>query len=408
MTSLLATRTVRTVPLPEPGRLVDLLPATRSLAWIREGQGLVGWGEVARVELAGPTRFADAQHWWRTLTEGAQIHDEVRLPGSGPVAFGSFSFDERTPSVLVVPEVVVGVRDGRWWLTSWGELPEVGPTGPAAAPTGVRLGPDDGQRYVRRVAEAVRRIGRGELAKVVLARSVPARLGAPLDVRAPLRALAAGYPGCWTYHVEGLFGATPELLVRLTAGVAASRVLAGTLRRPVDDSHDAAQAALLARSRKDLEEHEYAVRSVRDALAPHAAGIEVTGPFVLHLPNVLHLATDVTAAVTGGVTALDLVAALHPSAAVCGTPTEVALEVVRELEGLQRGRYAGPVGWVDARGEGEWGLALRCAQLDAGDRSVLRLYAGCGVVAGSVPADELAESEAKLLPVRQALGDPTP
>ncbi|MGH3370205.1 MAG: isochorismate synthase, partial [Nocardioidaceae bacterium] len=215
------------------------------------------------------------------------------------------------------------------------------------------------------------------------------------------------YPMTWTFHVDGLFGATPEMLVRRERGLVTSRVLAGTIRRTGDDGRDLALAATLARSSKDLEEHEYAVRSVADALAPHCTSMNVPeAPFVLHLPNVMHLATDVAGVVhdtDAGATSLDLAAALHPSAAVGGTPTEVAKALIAEIEGMDRGRYAGPVGWMDASGDGEWGIALRSAEVDG---PVVRLFAGCGVVASSDPEAELAEAQAKFVPVRDAVSGP--
>jgi menaquinone-specific isochorismate synthase len=181
-------------------------------------------------------------------------------------------------------------------------------------------------------------------------------------------------------------------------------VLAGTIRRTADDDHDSRLAGSLARSSKDLEEHEYAVRSVAEALAPYCSSLTYPeAPFVLHLPNVMHLATDVAGVVRGDVTSLELAAALHPSAAVGGTPTGAAMELIARLEGMERGRYAGPVGWMDASGDGEWGIALRSAEVSPDGRTV-RLFAGCGIVAGSDPDAELAESQAKLVPVRDALG----
>ena len=193
------------------------------------------------------------------------------------------------------------------------------------------------------------------------------------------------------------------MLVRLERGLVTSRVLAGTIRRTGDDTRDLALAASLARSSKDLEEHDYAVRSVVDALAPHCSSTNVPdAPFVLHLPNVMHLATDVTGVLRGDASALTLAAALHPSAAVGGTPTSDAVALIAEIEGLDRGRYAGPVGWIGAGGDGEWGIGLRSALVEDDGRRV-RLFAGCGIVADSVPADELAESTAKLVPVRDAL-----
>jgi menaquinone-specific isochorismate synthase len=256
------------------------------------------------------------------------------------------------------------------------------------------------------VAEAVRRISVGGISKVVLARDLVADLAEPLDVRSPLGRLAVDYPGCWTFHVDGFFGSTPEMLVRLERGLVTSRVLAGTIRRTGDDTHDLVLAGSLARSSKDREEHEYAVRSVADALAPHCTSMNVPeSPYVLHLPNVMHLATDVTGVIRHETSALNLAASLHPSAAVGGTPTAEALSLITALEKLDRGRYAGPVGWIGASGDGEWGIGLRSAQVEDGpDGPRVRLYAGCGIVADSVPADELAEAEAKLVPIRSALG----
>ncbi len=254
------------------------------------------------------------------------------------------------------------------------------------------------------VAEAVRRISDGDLEKVVLARDLVAESPTPVDPRWPLVRLAERYPRCWTFSVDGLIGATPEMLVRLERGLVTSRVLAGTIRRTGDDAHDLALAASLARSSKDLEEHEYAVASVARALAPHCSGTNVPEtPFVLHLANVMHLATDVTGVAADASSSLALAAALHPTAAVCGTPTADAALLIDEIEGMDRGRYAGPVGWIDASGDGEWGIALRCAQVDPDDPARLRLFAGCGIVAGSDPEAELAESVAKLVPMRDAL-----
>jgi menaquinone-specific isochorismate synthase len=403
--SLLAVSTVR---VDDAGALLALLPEQGALAWVQGGEGLVGWGESARLELSGPGRFAEAQAWWDALVARSVVHDEVGLPGSGLVAFGSFAFDPASgSSVLVVPEVVLGHRDGTWWRTTIGAGPAVD-TAPSAprAPSSVVFSDGDvtGAQWMTSVEQAVARIVDGDLGKVVLARSLDARADEPVDLRWPLRRLAEDYPGCWAFAVDGLLGATPEMLVRLEGGVATSRVLAGTLRRTGDPNEDSRRGAALGRSIKDVEEHGYGVRSVVDSLALHCTDVEVPGaPYVLELRNVMHLATDVRGVVSDGATSLQLVASLHPSAAVCGSPTEVALELIREIEGLDRGRYAGPVGWVDAAGDGEWGIALRCAEVDPQDSRRLRLFAGCGIVAGSQPLHELAESNAKLVPMRDAL-----
>ena len=399
--------TVSTVRVDDPGPLLDLLPEDGALAWVQGEEGLVGWGESARFEAIGPGRFAEAQAWWDALVARAAVHDEVELPGTGLVAFGSFAFDPAEgSSALVVPQVVVGRRGDTWWRTTIGLPVDELPRTPLRPPSSVVFSDAEvtGAQWMVSVEQGVARIQAGDLEKVVLARALDARADEPVDLRWPLRRLAADYPGCWAFAVDGMLGATPEMLVRLEGGIATSRVLAGTLRRTGDANQDSRRGAALGRSIKDVEEHGYGVRSVVDALALHCTEVEVpAAPFVLELRNVMHLATDVRGVVTDGASVLQLLASLHPSAAVCGSPTELALDVIRQIEGLDRGRYAGPVGWLDARGDGEWGIALRCAQVDPQDPRRLRLFAGCGIVAGSQPLHELAESNAKLVPMRDAL-----
>jgi menaquinone-specific isochorismate synthase len=333
------------------------------------------------------------------------------------VAFGSVAYAASSAEggTLVVPEVVVGRRRDRAWLTTVSAERAVAAV-PGGAEVAVQPAPEaprgvafnDGAlppaQWAGAVADAVARIMAGRLDKVVLARDLEVSTAAPLDVRWLLHRLAERYDTTWVFAVDGLVGATPELLVRREKGLVTSRVLAGTIRRTGDDTHDLALAGSLARSSKDLEEHEYAVRSVADALAPHCSSMNVPeAPFVLHLSNVMHLATDVAGVLADDASSLGLAAALHPSAAVCGTPRVAADALIAELEHMDRGRYAGPVGWIDADGDGEWGIALRCGLVGREDPSRMRLFAGCGIVAGSDPADELAESSAKLVPMRDAL-----
>ena len=408
----------RTVEIEDPGALLTLLPdlvAPEQVAsWVRRGEGLVGWGRALGFEAQGPDRFAAAERWWRQVVTHAVVRDDVRLPGTGPVCFGSIAFADDSPAgaALVVPEVVVGHRGSRFWLTTvtdgsvlpGGRLPA--PTGAPAAPHEVAFadGALSGAEWAGAVAAAVERIAAGELDKVVLARDLEVDAAEPLDPRWLLQRLAERYDNTWVFAVDGLLGATPEMLVRLEKGLVTSRVLAGTIRRTGDDARDLTLAASLARSSKDLEEHEYAVRSVADALEPHCSSMNVPeAPFVLHLSNVMHLATDVAGVLADGTTSLGLAASLHPSAAVCGTPTAVAADAIAELEHMDRGRYAGPVGWMDAAGDGEWGIALRCGAFDRADPRRMRLFAGCGIVAGSDPVAELAESDAKFVPMRDAL-----
>ncbi len=410
------TLVVRTVAIDDPGSagdLLRLLPAEAPLSWVRRGDGLVGWGSAARIDVAGPDQISTAQAAWAALVDRAVVRDEVGLPGTGPVAFGSFAFDPTTADgTLVVPSVLVGRRDGQTWLTTAGATATrrttVSVAAPVRTPGPVRYsaGALEPRGWADRVADAVAVIRSGGVDKVVLARDVVARTTDPLDVRWALDRLARRYDTCWTFCVDGLIGATPELLVRAERGLVTSRVLAGTIRRTGDDEADLARAGVLAHSSKDLEEHEYAVQSVAGALAPYCTSANVPDvPFVLSLPNVLHLASDITGVLASPTTgSLDLAAALHPSAAVCGTPAPAAADLIRQLEQMDRGRYAGPVGWTGADGDGEWGIALRSAQVDPTDPRTVRLFAGCGVVAASDPAAELAESEAKLEPMRYALG----
>lgn len=400
---------VRTRAIEDPENLIGLLPRTSdALAWLHSGEGIVGWGTARSFTTEGPGRFEAAQAWWQDIVEHAVVRDEVGGRGSGLIAFGTFTFAGEAGSALVVPEIIVGKRDGICWLTT------IRPAldrdvdlvhTPINEPRSVAFsdGDVDSQQWTGIVAGAISRIQAGELDKVVLARVVEAQLSEELDVRAPLSRLAENYPSCWTFLVDGFFGSTPEMLVRLDGGLVTSRVLAGTIQRTGDKDRDTALAGALAHSSKDLEEHEYAVRSVADALATHCTGMNVPdAPFVLHLPNVMHLATDVTGVLRDRSGILSLVESLHPSAAVGGTPTADAVKMIAEIEGFERKRYAGPVGWISASGDGEWGIGLRSGQvLESGDR--VQLFAGCGIVADSVPADELAESEAKLVPVRQSL-----
>ncbi|MBO1755097.1 isochorismate synthase MenF [Allobranchiibius sp. CTAmp26] len=409
---------VRTTRIPDPGDLTRLIPAdvppTDVLSWVRSGDGIVGWGRAAEIETGGTGRFRDAGDWWQEVITSAICRSEVDLPGAGLVAFGSFAFSKNSPAggSLIVPSTVVGRRGGIAWVTRISDRlePSTAP-GVAADPVGPGAarfsdGALSGAQWTQAVAHAVRGILAGDVDKVVMARDVIADTDAPIDPRWLIGRLATRYANTWTFAVDGLVGATPEMLVRREKGLVTSRVLAGTIQRTGDDAHDLALAGSLARSSKDLEEHEYAVRSVADSLRPHCSSMNVPeSPFVLHLPNVMHLATDVVGVLADYTTSLTLAESLHPSAAVCGTPTDAAAAMIGSLEHLDRGRYAGPVGWLDASGDGEWGIALRSGQLDAADPTRMRLFAGCGIVAGSEPEAELAESESKLLPMREALAD---
>jgi menaquinone-specific isochorismate synthase len=260
-------------------------------------------------------------------------------------------------------------------------------------------------QWERAVAAAVAAISAGSLRKVVLALEMNATAAADIDARVLLSRLAGRYPDCYTFACDGLLGATPELLIRRTDRQLHSLVLAGTMPRGGTPAADLALGAALLASSKDREEHHYAVADVAAALQPLCADLRVDEqPSLLQLANLQHLATQVDGQLpadeAANHSALALAAALHPTAAICGTPAEAAMELIRELEGMDRGRYSGPVGWVDAMGNGEWGIALRCG-LVAGRTA--RLFAGCGIVADSDPPAEVAEAQTKFWPMRYAL-----
>lgn len=402
---------VRTVAVPDPGDLLDRLPQPDVLAWLHQGAGLAGWGEAARVTLpAGEDRFTAGEKWLRSVFESVDIDDQVRVRGTGPVAFGTFTFDASSDgSVLIVPRTIVG-RDGqgRAWLTTVSGPGEpdgdASPAGAAPAHLQWRDGSLSAQQWGQAVAEAVTVIKAGSLRKVVLARDVFATAAEPIDARVLLHRLAHRYPECFTFACDGMIGATPELLVRRTGSQVSALVLGGTLPRGADQAQDEALGAELLASAKNTEEHAYAVASIRDSLGPLCDTLEVDPhPALLKFPNLQHLGTRIHGTLSENGTqrsALALAAAVHPPAAVCGTPTATALELIRDLEHMDRERYAGPVGWVDADGNGEWGIALRSAQLSG---RTARLFAGCGIVAGSDPAAEIAETIIKLKPMRDAL-----
>lgn len=423
--------------------LSDCLSVPEVQSWIRRGEGQLGFGEVERFMATGADRFIDAEAWWKQLTLEAEILDPVGHPGTGLVAFGSFAFSRTSHflSRLVVPELVLGVRDGIAWatlVTSDGSEPtearvrdgvvrvlDAGRTGaageerttaraawrPSAAVRGpVTLSPGGlgEQRWMDAVAAGVGRIAAGELEKLVLARDVVVHNGAGIERHGVLRRLAAAYRDTWVYGVDGLVGATPEMLIQVEGRTAQARVLAGTIdRREADGKGVEYAERLLMGSAKQRHEHEIAIQSLTTALEPFSEAMNAHAePFILELPNVFHLASDVKAEladVEGHIpTSLALVNALHPTAAVCGTPTEVAGALIRELEAMDRGPYAGPVGWLDAAGNGEWGIALRGGVVET--PTSMRLYAGCGIVEASDPAAELAETWAKFRPMLEALG----
>jgi menaquinone-specific isochorismate synthase len=401
-----------TTPLDDVRQLIPFLDSRDPLLWLRKGEGIAGLGEALRLDFSGPDRIADASAAWRETVAAATVRDDVRTPGTGLVAFGTFAFDDESTatSTLIVPEVIIGRRGNRSWITRitrTGEPTETARPRPTAFGDEYRLtllpGTLSPDGYRSAVASAVDRIREHGLSKVVLARDLRGHLPLESDLRRALVELALGYPDCWTFAVDGLVGSSPETLVRVHHGTVTARVLAGTISRGGDAASDKAAAAELTASAKDQGEHSFAVTSVMDALRPHSADLAASDePFTLKLPNLWHLATDIAGMLSDGSSSLDLAASLHPTAAVAGTPRDDAIALIRELEPFDRGRYAGPVGWVGGDGDGEWAIALRCAQVTpTGD---LTAYAGAGIVADSDPERELAETIMKFRPIVEAFG----
>lgn len=534
--------------------LTDFLYAPTSVScWLHEGYGLVGLGRLLTLSAqptpaepvstastesvstpsaepavsthfaqTGPSPSADAPNHnpprrieqlrqaWRHEVGQASWVDQVRRPGSGPLALGAITFSatSQASSVLVVPQVLVGRDRQGWWLTRFelspapttprGEVFRGQPytpqlsfvrtvadntapgnadlagildfvsvcaqgsasatkTSPAGAPahasgatsadspdviaqtnapavvqtsraavesakTNQSAALSDAQ-WSKAVELATQALKQQRAIKVVLARD--SYLSSPLTLGATLEHLATRFATTWTFSVDGMIGASPEMLLQLREREVFSRVLAGTARRRanMDQSELEQLADWLRHSPKNSREHQLAAASAVKALTPITEQLRVSEPFALTLPNVIHLATDIYGQVAGDTGALALVEALHPTAAVCGTPTAAAAQLITELEGMDRERYAGPVGWVDWRGEGQWCIALRSGQVlsptaqpadmqsgpagyPMGNQPVgsVRIFAGAGIMPDSVAADELAETNAKMAPMRAALG----
>jgi menaquinone-specific isochorismate synthase len=410
----LATLVARTRQLDHD---VDLLAVAGEdgVVFSRERHGLAGQGVAAWLEVPAGDPSAAAAAVAEALGAVA-ADDEVGLPGTGPVALGALPFDPRRSGWLAVPRVLVGrAPDGSRWVTTVGspdaEPPPLSAGAVAVAePTGFQIRaerpPGEWCETVRSVRDDLRTAG--TLRKVVLAREVVVEADQPLSVAAVLERLRHAYPSCMLFRTAGehpLVGASPELLVARTGDHVRAHPLAGTAPRSGDPSTDARLAAELIASTKDQEEHRVTIDMVHDTLLPFCSYLdEEAEPSVVAMANVQHLGTLVEGRLARPPAhVIELVRALHPTPAVCGVPREAALAVIERVEGIDRGCYAGPVGWVDAAGNGEWAVGIRCAEV-TGARA--RLFAGVGVLAGSDPQAELAETRAKLQALLSVLVQP--
>jgi len=432
----LAAITVALDPATDPTAVV-VASRRRGEPWFcleqpdREGSALAALGCVAALEAAGPGRFAAVAGQWRRLAADAACDPPDDGPrGTGPVAVGGFAFapeggrsphwEAFAPASLHVPEVAIVRRGDEVRLTlSALALPGDDPDELLAAleerlaelrsePLGL-LDPDPAVRvrvvgamppehYEHAVARAVERIRAGALEKVVLAREVQVHAGQPHDAGAVLGVLREAFPSCYVFAAgrgEAAFvAASPELLVRRDGLRAGTLALAGSTRRSADPAVDDHLGEQLLRSDKDRSEQDIVTRRIVRALEPRSLWVTAAEePTVVRMLNIQHLATPIRAQLAEPVPVVELAGLLHPTPAVGGEPHAVAEPLIPALEGLDRGWYAGPVGWTDVGEDGEFCVALRCALLEGG---LARCYAGVGVVADSDPAAELAETEVKL------------
>lgn len=386
---------------------VDLLEVAGSEGLLveHEGRGLAGRGEALRIDVPGGASVAAVVH--DTLA-AIEVDDEVELPGSGPVAFGALPFDPSAPKVLVVPSVLVGrSEDGTRWITTIGTDAQV-PHSPTPASSSVDPGTmtlaagRPAAEWCAALVEGRDRIRSGELSKFVLAREVRVSWEHPVPRQVALHRLRAAFPTCYITSIGPMVGASPELLLSRRGDIVRTRPLAGTAARSPDPTTDARLAASLLASTKDREEHRIVIDMLHDTLLPWCSYLDAEPePSVVAMANVQHLATYLEGRLSSpAASALDLVSAVHPTPAVGGTPTDVALSVIAELEDVDRRAYAGPAGWVDAHGNGDWVVGIRSAELT--DTSA-RVFAGVGVVADSDPDAELAETRAKFQAILSAL-----
>jgi menaquinone-specific isochorismate synthase len=391
-----------------PASDVDLFAfcGERGMVWTDGRDGLAGIGEALRIDLPGGLADEAAVEAVTLALAAIRSDDDVGLPGCGPVAFGALPFDRHRTGSLVVPARLVGVREGVAWETTIDPAPPVvGFPKSGEAPdqfTLVSARPHARWRQV--VADAVAHVQSGALEKVVLARCVDVVANRPFIVTEILERLGSLYPTCMVFSIDGFMGASPELLIRREGAHVSSHPLAGTVARSGDDAADEALVAGLLASPKERWEHQLVVEALAKGLREVCPTLDVpTTPDVVGLRNVSHLGTRLTGRSEGNESALDLVARVHPTPAVGGWPTAEATAYQQVVEDFDRCRYAGPVGWVDARGDGAWAVGIRCADID-GARA--RLYAGGGIVADSDPAAELAETQLKLQALLAALVRP--
>lgn len=384
-------------PAVAPGEAFATFASPRRTLW--------GTGQALRIELPAP--WPDHVGRVAETLDAIPVDDQVGVPGTGPVAFGALPFDRAAPATLVVPAVSHGSdADGNRWVTRF-DTPDATEgyatsgrveAGPSTVTVSAGITP---RQWDAMVTEATTRIQAGELTKVVLARELALHADADFDPYALIERLRVAYPAALTFCIDGFLGASPEMLVSRIGDVVRAQPMAGTTPRTGDVEADRRRADDLLASEKNRAEHRITIDMVHDTLLPWCSFLDSEPtPSVVPAGPVQHLATMVEGHLSApAAPVLDLVAALHPTPAVGGWPRDRAIELLEQLEGVDRGRYAGPVGWTDARGNGTFAVGIRSAELDG---PTARMFTGVGIVADSDPVAELEETRAK---ARALLGE---
>ncbi len=423
---------------------VALFGAARSLGaalWMQPSEGLamVGIGEAWAARQSHDARFGIISVAWQMLLKGAVVDTGGSPRGCGPVLLGGFAFDDEPPrsdtwqgfeaSHLVLPALLLTTSPAGSWLTAsvvleprgvppgpvvqslhetWAHLATtpVRPSGPARQSLRVVASEPDAPAWRASVARLAGAVGRGRLDKAVLSRRVALEAASVIDIPGVLRRLEAAAPESTVFAISRgsrtFLGATPERLVSLSGRELRTVAMAGSRRRDEDESTDDALAAELLASDKEREEHEVVVTMLREALLPVTDELSIARePEVVRFRHVQHLVTPVFGRLRAEADVLTLVERLHPTPAVGGAPRELALELIAEEEPHERGWYAGPLGWIDRHGDGEFVVALRSGVISGAEAT---LFAGCGIVADSDPEREWEESSTKLLALGSALG----
>ena len=370
------------------------------LVFLHQDYQIVAAGEAARLSFRGEKRTQQLADGWRELLTEIEIEDETGSNSPGLIALTSISFDaeSREESVLILPlETLILSAAGSYRISIDGTNIDQKTEVPQGHFT---TGKQTDEKFIDAVDKVIKEIETGRIEKVVLAKDLVLPISSEPDLGIPLKRLHERYPDCWTYKIGNVFGASPELLLKAEDGQVSARVLAGTAARGTDPDVDKAIADGLSHSLKNKHEHVYAVQSLVNELKPFCESVEFDQePFSLALPDMWHLATDVRGVLKPQFSLLDVIQRLHPTAAVAGTPRDLAIEMIRELEPFDRGGYAGPVGWLSSNGSGEIAIALRGGIIE---KNQIRALAGCGIVSESNPQAELEETELKFKAVRWA------